>query len=245
MSKKYWRGLPELHNSPEFQAQSKNEFAESIPMEEFLSSDEAQSNGTSRRDFLKVMGFSTAAVALAACETPVVRSIPYVVKPEEVTPGVANFYATTFYDGHDFASILVKTREGRPIKIEGNDLKGLAHSGTNARVQASVLGLYDNARLKGPWLGKDQTDWNVVDKKAMAAITGATIRILTSTIISPSTKAVIGQFIAKNPNAKHVTYDAVSYSGIVKANKTAFGKAALPSYDFAKAKMVVVSPVTS
>ena len=239
MSKKYWRGLPELHNSPEFQAQSKNEFAESIPMEEFLSSDEAQSNGTSRRDFLKVMGFSTAAVALAACETPVVRSIPYVVKPEEVTPGVANFYATTFYDGHDFASILVKTREGRPIKIEGNDLKGLAHSGTNARVQASVLGLYDNARLKGPWLGKDQTDWNVVDKKAMAAINGATVRILTSTIISPSTKAVIGQFIAKNPNAKHVTYDAVSYSGIVKAHKNAFGKAALPSYDFAKAKMVV------
>jgi hypothetical protein len=72
--------------------------------------------------FLKVMGFSTAAVALAACETPVNKSIPYVVKPEEVTPGVANFYASTFYDGHDYASVLVKTREGRPIKIEGNNL---------------------------------------------------------------------------------------------------------------------------
>src|SRR3954463_16769165 len=129
MSRKYWRGLPELHNSPEFQEQSKHEFAESLPMEEFLASDEASSSGTSRRDFLKVMGFSTAAVALAACETPVNRVIPYVVKPEEVTPGVANFYATTFYDGHDYASILVKTREGRPIKIEPNDLKGLAHSG--------------------------------------------------------------------------------------------------------------------
>lgn len=184
MSKKYWRGLPELHNSPEFQAQSKNEFAEPLPMEEFLSSDEAQSNGTSRRDFLKVMGFSTAAVALAACETPVNRSIPYVVKPEEVTPGVANFYATTFYDGHDYASILVKTREGRPIKIEANDFKGAAHSGTNARVQASVLGLYDNARLSGPWLNQAETTWGTIDEKAVAALSGASVRILTSTLLA-------------------------------------------------------------
>src|SRR5688572_6874306 len=140
MSKKYWRGLPELHNSPEFAEQHRNEFAEPLPMEEFLGSNGAEKSGTSRRDFLKVMGFSTAAVALAACETPVNRSIPYVVKPEEVTPGVANFYASTFYDGHDFASILIKTREGRPIKIESNDVKGLPYTNTNARVQASVLG---------------------------------------------------------------------------------------------------------
>src|SRR5207253_3994243 len=119
----------------EFLKQHQNEFAEALPIDEILNKDDEKSEGTSRRDFLKVMGFSTAAVALAACETPVNRSIPYVVKPEEVTPGVANFYATTFYDGHDYAAILVKTREGRPIKIEGNDLGGLAHSGTNARVQ--------------------------------------------------------------------------------------------------------------
>src|SRR6478752_1009834 len=187
MSKKYWKGLPELHNSPEFQAQHKNEFAESLPIDEFLNSEEAEKSGSSRRDFLKVMGFSTAAVALAACETPVNRSIPYVVKPEEVTPGVANFYATTFYDGHDYASILVKTREGRPIKIEGNDLKGLTHSGTNARVQASVLGLYDNARLKGPWIGGAEATWTTVDQKAAAALNGSAVRLLTSSIISPST----------------------------------------------------------
>ena len=75
---------------------------------------------TSRRDFLKFLGFTTAAATLAACETPVTRSIPYVVKPEEITPGIANYYATTIYDGLDYASVLVKTREGRPIKIENN-----------------------------------------------------------------------------------------------------------------------------
>jgi MoCo/4Fe-4S cofactor protein with predicted Tat translocation signal len=239
MSKKYWKGLPELHNSPEFQEQSKNEFAESLPMEEFLNSDDAQASGTTRRDFLKVMGFSTAAVALAACETPVNRSIPYVVKPEEVTPGIANFYATTFYDGHDFASILVKTREGRPIKIEGNDLDGMAHSGTNARVQASVLGLYDNARLKGPWLNGGETTWNTIDGKAKETLNGANVRLLTSSIISPSTQAVIAGFLAKYPESKHITYDAISYNALTKANKNTFGKAVVSSYDFAKAKIVV------
>src|ERR1043165_1720724 len=154
MNKKYWRGLPELHNSPEFQASLKDEFAEPLPME-----GDTEKSGTSRRDFLKVMGFSTAAVALAACETPVNRSIPYVVKPEEVTPGVANFYASTFYDGHDYAAVLVKTREGRPIKIEGNDMQGISHSGTNARVQASVLSLYDGARLRGPKLKGQDSTW--------------------------------------------------------------------------------------
>lgn len=237
MSKKYWRGLPELHNSPEFQEQQKNEFAEPLPMDEFLSSDETSSNGTTRRDFLKVMGFSTAAVALAACETPVNRSIPYVVKPEEVTPGVANFYATTFYDGHDFSSILVKTREGRPIKIESNDMAH-SHNGTNARIQASVLGLYDGARLRGPLVKGQDATWKAADDAVAAALNG-NVRILTSTIISPSTKAVIAEFITKHPNTKHVTYDAVSYSALVSANKNVFGKSVVSSYDFSKAKIVV------
>ncbi len=65
MSKKYWKGLPELTESPEFLQSKNNEFAEPLPIEEFLSGDDANSKGTSRRDFLKVMGFSTAAVALA------------------------------------------------------------------------------------------------------------------------------------------------------------------------------------
>lgn len=239
MSKKYWKGLPELHNSPEFQEQQKNEFATPLPMDEFLGSDEAEKEGTSRRDFLKVMGFSTAAVALAACETPVNRSIPYVVKPEEVTPGVANFYATTFYDGHDYSSILVKTREGRPIKIEGNDLSKVSHGGTTARVQASVLSLYDGSRLRGPLVkGKDAT-WKTADAVVAAGLNGGAIRILTSTIISPSTKAVIAEFTAKNPNTKHVTYDSISYNALTKANKNVFGKSVVSSYDFSKAQIIV------
>ncbi len=239
MSKKYWKGLPELNNSPEFQEQQKNEFAEAPPMDEFLSSSEAENSGTSRRDFLKLMGFTTAAVALAACETPVNRSIPYILKPEEITPGVANFYATTFYDGHDYANVLVKTREGRPIKIEGNDLKGIAHSGTNARVQASVLGLYDGARLRGPLLKGKEATWKTTDETTKASLSKGPIRILTSTIISPSSLAVIEEFKVKYPNTKHITYDSLSYNALTLANKNIFAKSVVSSYDFSMAKIVV------
>jgi MoCo/4Fe-4S cofactor protein with predicted Tat translocation signal len=239
MSKKYWRGLSELHESPEFLKQHQSEFAEPLPIDEFLNGEEEKSSGTSRRDFLKVMGFSTAAVALAACETPVNKAIPYVIKPEEVTPGVANFYASTFYDGHDYSAVLVKTREGRPVKIEGNELSKLTHGGTSARIQASVLGLYDGARLTGPLMKGAATTWKNVDETVGKALGAGAAVILSSTIISPSTKAIISEFIAKNPNAKHVTYDAISYSALNAANKNVFGKNVVSSYNFSKAKTIV------
>lgn len=208
-------------------------------MDEFLNSEDAGSKGTSRRDFLKVMGFSTAAVALAACETPVNKAIPYVVKPEEVTPGVANFYASTFYDGHDYAPILVKTREGRPIKIEGNELSRMSHGATSARVQSSVLSLYDGARVQGPRVQGAETNWKNVDDAIGKTLTAGTNVILSSTIISPSTNAVIAEFISKYPNTKHVTYDAVSYNALALANQNVFGKSVIASYDFSQAKTIV------
>src|ERR1700754_880426 len=115
-NKKYWKGLEELNRTPEFVEKNKNEFAEPIPIEEILSGD-GLSAKTPRRDFLKALGFGVGAVTLAACQrVPVHKSLPYLIKPEEITPGVANYYASTF-EGN---AILVKTREGRPIKVEGN-----------------------------------------------------------------------------------------------------------------------------
>ncbi|MCC6182581.1 MAG: TAT-variant-translocated molybdopterin oxidoreductase [Bacteroidia bacterium] len=236
MSKKYWKGLSELSDSPEFLQRKNNEFAHELPTGDL---NEKDAKGTSRRDFLKVMGFSTAAVALAACETPVNQAIPYVVKPEEVTPGVANFYASTFYDGHDYASILVKTREGRPIKIEGNELSKVSNGGTSARVQSSVLSLYDGARITGPLHKGEPSTWKNVDGAIVKALGEGSNVILSSTIISPSTKAIIAEFCAKYPNTKLVTYDAISYSALIKANKNVFGKAVISSYDFSKAKTIV------
>jgi len=239
-NKKYWKGLEELNKSPEFVELNKNEFAEPIPIEEILSGTGLM-NKTPRRSFLKAVGFGVGAVSLAACQkVPVHKSIPYLIKPEEVTPGVANYYTSSF-DGH---AILVKTREGRPIKVEGNPNDLLAKGGLNAEAQASVLDLYDVNRLKTPMLKGGESSWADVDgfvKSELAAIKagGKKIRLVSSTVNSPSTLAVIADFVKQYPAAKHINYDAVSYTGIIQANQNSFGKAVLPHYRFDKADIIV------
>jgi molybdopterin-containing oxidoreductase family iron-sulfur binding subunit len=163
-TKQYWKGLEELSNTSEFVEQRDKEFSEQIPVDEFIGKENVLAAGKSdRRDFLKYLGFSVAAASLAACETPVHKAIPYLNKPEHITPGLATWYASTFNDGHDFASVLVKTREGRPIKIEGNPASPVNMGGLNARVQASVLSLYDSSRVKFPQMGEAATTWDVAD----------------------------------------------------------------------------------
>jgi len=236
--KKYWKGLAELANDPAIENLKHNEFVEKIPVDDFLGDSETLSNtNTSRRDFLKFLGFSTAAATLAACETPVIKSIPYVVKPEEITPGVANWYASTFYDGNDFANVLVKTREGRPIFIKPNDLSSAA---PNARVISSVLSLYDSNRLKGVMKNGESVSWSDADadiKDRLSSIDGDVV-VLTNTIISPTTKSLLNAF-SKKYAAKHVQYDAISHQGMLDANKDSFGQRVLPSYHIDKADVLV------
>ena len=235
-TKKYWKGLEELHQSPEFVKNSKNEFAEELPIEELLSESKVN-NPTPRRDFLKALGFGMSAVALAACnEAPVKRAIPYLIKPEEITPGIANYY-TSNYNG---LGVLVKTREGRPIKIEGNPNDPIAKGGTDAVAQASVLDLYDSSRIKNPMMKGADATWENVDKFVKEALATATnVRIVSNTIMSPSTKLVIADFAVKYPSTKHITFDASSYSGMINANNNSFGKAVIPSYNFDKADVIV------
>ncbi|HOZ74723.1 MAG TPA: TAT-variant-translocated molybdopterin oxidoreductase [Flavobacterium sp.] len=243
-NKKYWKSVEELNeNSSIVEALRNNEFVEEIPTDEFLGNKENLSGSTTRRDFLKYVGFSTAAATLAACEGPVHKSIPYVVQPENIIPGVADFYATTVFDGFDFANVLVKTREGRPIKIENNTLPG-AKFAANARVHASVLSLYDSMRLKQPKISGKAATWGEVDSKIKASIAdakaqGGQVVLLTNTLASPSTEKLITEFIAKNPNAKHVVYDAVSSSAALDAFETVYGERALVDYDFSKASVIV------
>ncbi len=239
-NKKYWKGLEELNNSPEFVEMNKSEFAEPLPIEEILSGAGLMAK-TPRRDFLKALGFGVGAVTLAACQkVPVHKSIPYLIKPEEVTPGIANFYTST-YNGQ---AILVKTREGRPIKVEGNPDDLIGAGSLDASGQASVLDLYDVTRLQNPLLKGDESSWEAIDgfvKRELTAIGagGKKIRIVSSTVHSPSTKAVIAEFTAKYPTTKLINYDPISYTGIIQANQNSFGKAVLPHYHFEKADVIV------
>jgi MoCo/4Fe-4S cofactor protein with predicted Tat translocation signal len=242
---KYFTGLEELHNTEAFKVAQANEFVEDVPVDAFLTDSTLSETSTGRRDFLKFLGFSVSAATLAACETPVIKSIPYVVKPEEITAGVANWYASTYYDGLDYASILVKTREGRPIYIKGNNQYGITGGALNARINSSIMSLYDTARVSGPLAGGEATSWtkadNAIGDKLKAIVEkGGTVRVLTNTINSPSTNAAIDGFVAGlGENASRITYDAISYAGLTAANEKSFGKAIVPSYHFNKAKIVV------
>lgn len=249
-TKKYWQSIDHLQGDSNFLKKAEKEFAEPIPVEQFLGNEKLDTSSTSRRDFLKFMGFSVAAATLAACETPVIKSIPYVVKPEEITPGVANYYASTYADGVDYCSILVKTREGRPILIEGNKLSPVTKGAVNARVNSSVLSLYDSKRLKSPKMAGSNASWDAVDKEVSSKLEaakakGGKVVLVSNSIISPSTKAIIAQFGANLTSAEtgasfqHVTYDAVSYSGLIQANEISYGKKVISSYHFDKAKVIV------
>jgi len=234
-SPKYWKGIEELESSPEFVKTAFSEFGEFLPMKEAYGTSDA--TVAPRRDFLKLMGFGIAAATLASCEAPVRKAIPYLNKPEEVDPGIANFYASTYFNGTDYNSVLVKTREGRPIKLEGNPESPITRGGLSARAQASVLNLYDGGRLQhfainGKKAATDRVDQEIRTK--LAGLNGRRIAIVSNTIISPTTKKVIAEFAARYPNTQHVQYDANSSSALLQANG-----GVLPAYDFGKASVIV------
>ena len=242
-NKKYWKSVEELNeNSLIVDTLKNNEFVEEIPTDKFLGDKEGlESSSTTRRDFLKYVGFTTAAASLAACEGPVVKSIPYIIKPDDITPGVAEYYATTVADGFDFANVLVKVREGRPIKIEPNKE---ANGTTNARVQASVLSLYDSLRLKVPKANGSEISWADADSQIVSKLNevkeeGLPIAVLTGTCASPSTKKLIGKLSETFGTVNHVVYDAVSESAALDAFEEMYGTRALPDYNLEKAEVIV------
>lgn len=250
-----WTGSEELNRDPEFlKSQQAQEFFE-LPIIDALSDEgkvEEVTKGSSRRDFLKYMGFGLGAATIAAgCDIPVKKGIPYIVKPDAIVPGVATYYASTFVKGGDVCPVVVKTREGRPIKIEGNAMSAMTDGGTSARVQASVLELYDTSRLKHPGQVKESYDrrdpitqmsWAEIDEVIKNGLKpDGRIRIVTNSIVSPSTKQILEDFKAKYPNTQVITYDPVSSSAMLMANVASFGEdyQLVPDYHFDKAKVIV------
>ena len=264
MERKYWKGIDELKETSQFLESGDKEFPAQNSVEEFLGDESLQESSTGRRDFLKFLGFSVAAATVAACEAPVTKAIPYVNKPENVTPGMPTWYASTYYDGMSYASILVKTREGRPIFVKGNKDFGITSGAINPQIAASVLGLYDSERLTRPTINGDAKSYKDIDKGVKAGLKSANKVVLVSnTIISPSlgeSIRLLGESIGAD-KFEHIQYDAVSYAGMRAANKLTFGDLSspmmdaegnegvnpnaedkagiIPNYDFSKAKTIV------
>jgi molybdopterin-containing oxidoreductase family iron-sulfur binding subunit len=194
----------------------------------------------SRRSFLKIMGFSVTALPLTGCiKIPVKKALPYLHKNDTVIPGVANWYASTWKG----TPILVKTRESRPIKIEGNDKSTFTMGGVDSQGQASVLSLYDSNRFNGPQMAGKSVEWDQFDKSLVADIAKATesgreFYIVTPGLNSPSELSLIKEFSSKF-GAKHISYEPTSQYSTAKANEMSFGTLASTEYDFEKANVIV------
>ena len=198
-----------------------------------------------RRDFLKAAGFTFSGTLLTGCSrAPVEKAIPFLIQPEEIIPGRSLFYASTCAGCSAGCGLLVKSRDGRPIKLEGNRQHPVSRGGLCAVGQASILGLYDSHRLKQPMREGKQTSWEEVDRAVMAQLEairkdGGTVRILSGSIISPTLRDAMQKFLKPFPNARHVVYDPLSSSAIPEAHDLTHGTRVLPRYRFERAAVIV------
>jgi molybdopterin-containing oxidoreductase family iron-sulfur binding subunit len=246
---KYWSSSEQLYEADSFKEKAQQELQSETPIFDYVENASSVEN-TGRRDFLKVLGFSVSAAAVAtSCKIPVKKAVPYVfdnTKPiPEMVPGVADYYASTFYDGSDFANILVKTRENRPIKLEGNTKSPYTQGGTSAKLQASILSLYDTNRLNNPIAkGGKKISWQQADNSITAELSkiaesGGKIAIVSNSTASLFMAKAIEAFKSKYPTAVHVAYDPISAYAVRKANSVTLGSAIIPTYHYDKAKVIV------
>jgi molybdopterin-containing oxidoreductase family iron-sulfur binding subunit len=242
----YWQSLQERDHG----VRDRGEFPGGLPVVTTDHGDDHDGDAT-RRDFLTLMGFGAAAATMAACRAPETKAVPIAVATDDMIPGVPNFYATTCGGCASACSLLVKQRDGRPIKIEGNEASTLFGGATCATGQATVLSLYDQERLRQPmWDGKPaeghdaQLQWRDVDDKIAAGLDEARAKqgkvvLLSTTITSPTLLAVIDRWRKAFPGFRHVTYDPMSASALRAAAAVAFGRLLIPHYAFDRAKVIV------
>ncbi len=240
-SKEYWKSLERRSDGVRPLPVAGDEFA-SVPD---APGGERKGVELRRRDFLAAAGFVLGSATLSGCaRAPVEKAIPYLVAPETIVPGRATYYASTCGACSAGCGMVVKNRDGRAIKVEGNAEHPVSHGGLCAVGQASVLGLYDSHRLEHPLQDGQEATWEVVDSEVTHRFdamrkSGAAVRLLTGTVTSPTKRRVIQAFLKSFPNAKHIEYAMLSTSAICGAHRKTHGQSVVPRYSFDKAAVIV------
>jgi len=254
----YWSTLSEYHRDEEYLERAGEEFHPGAKPERYYEAGEDSEPLVSpmkRRTFLKLGGFATLAAMIQGCERPVQKVLPYVSKPEEVAYGVSNYYASTLSEGMEGLGLLINTREGRPIKLEGNPDHPINSGTLDARAQAALLDLYNPDRLRFPMrinrrfegeVGDglkrgDHPPVEVLDGEIGEAIANARgkVVLLTPTVHGPANERLIEDFEAQGENFVHVAYDSLVTGFEREANRVAFGVDASPRYVLENADVVV------
>ncbi|MGH9495385.1 MAG: TAT-variant-translocated molybdopterin oxidoreductase [Candidatus Sulfotelmatobacter sp.] len=236
----YWRSLEELAGSQEFQEALHREFPKGAS--EWIDT-------TSRRGFLKVMGASLGLAGLTATtgcvKLPLEPIVPYVRQPENAIPGRPQYFATAVTLGGYASPVLVESHLGRPTKIEGNDLHPASQGGTDIFTQAAILGLYDPDRSQSVVSMGDLRSFPAFmgavrgPLSAQKALKGAGIRILTTTVTSPTLADQLRGFLMTYPRAKWHVYEPINRDNVLEGAKLAFGQPVETRYDFSKADVIV------
>jgi MoCo/4Fe-4S cofactor protein with predicted Tat translocation signal len=232
----YWRSLEQLSDSPEFQE---------VLQREFPAGAAELNDPVTRRNFMKIMGASVALAGLASCRMPKETIVPYVKSPENLVPGKPKFYASTFTFADYNYGVLVESHEGRPTKIEGNDLHPGSLGATSSWALASVLSLYDPDRSKAPSFKNAKNTWNQFEQdyrtwsQSFAANKGADVAVIAESFNSPAVDSQVQKFRSQYPNATWVTYEPVSHENVVQGVRAVSGKAARPAYHLDGASIIL------
>lgn len=234
--KEYWRSLDQLADTPQFKEFVEREFPENAS---------EMTNPVTRRNFLGLMGASIALAGLAGCRRPVEKIIPYVIKPEEIVPGVAEWYATAMPLGLNTYGVLAKSHEGHPTKIEGNEKHSSSLGSSNAFMQSAILGLYDPDRSKFIFQNKEEKTWNdfvtfwrgLYDQYKTSG--GEGLALLSESWSSPGLALLQAQFQKTFPKASWVTYEPVSDENMYEGVKAATGKYYQPVFAYDKAQVIL------
>lgn len=233
----YWRSLDELTATPEFEAMLHREFPNGAT---------EWGDGVSRRSFLKMAAASLALAGLTACTRQPNRNIlPYVKQPVELVPGEPLFYATTMTLGGYGTGVLVKSREGHPIKVDGNPDHPASLGGSSIWMQASILDLYDPDRSQRFLHNGEISTWADFLAELDQLVRehgnngGEGLRFLTETITSPTLAAQFDSILEKFPKAKIHQFESISRDNVREGAKLALGEIIEPQYRFRDAAVIL------
>lgn len=236
MSSKFWMTVDQAENPAEFEKNLPGEFASSPIRDGVKSADGSaweHSEGLGRRDFMKIMGASAMMASLAGCtKRPIQKIVPYVTNPAEIIPGQPNFYASA--DPLTGYGLVLKTREGRPIKVDGNADHPLNKGAIDTRGQASVHDLYDPDRLKAPKIGGSDATWEELDNAVRKALGAGSAWVLTGSVMSPALKRAIAK-----SGARHVMVDSLPMDDVLEGQAQSYGKRVFPRFRFDQADYVL------
>lgn len=236
----YWRSLDQISDTPEFKEWLHREFPAGAS---------ELTDPVTRRHFVKIMSASFAlagvGLGLTGCRRPVEKIEPFGKQPEGYVHGVASNYATAMPTRTGAVPLVVKSHDGRPVKVEGNAMYPGGNGGTDRFAQASILNLYDPDRsrdfVKGNSVSTPEAAFDFLTgvSKKFLSNQGKGLAILAEPAQSPSRDRLVALITGIMPEAKFFTHDPLDSGAHIAAASQVFGQPVKPTFRYDKADVIL------